>query len=95
VLQIPAFGGVVGQIDRAVVGDHGFLASSELVEQVRAGGPGRLEAAGVLSGVLELGVERGETGKSVFTVRLTSSATDDTAPVMDGELAWNGHEYGA
>ncbi len=51
VLQVLAFGGVVGQIDRAVVGGYGFLASSELVEQVRAGGSGRLEAAGMLTGV--------------------------------------------
>ncbi len=62
VLQVLAFGGVVGQIDRAIVGGYGFLASPELVEQVRGGGSGRLEAAGVLAGLLEQGVERGETG---------------------------------
>ena len=48
VLQVLAFGGVVSQIDRAVIGGYGFLAASELVEQVRAGGSGGLEAAGVL-----------------------------------------------
>ena len=62
VLQVLAFGGVVSQIDRAVEGGCGFLAASELVEQVRARGSGGLEAAGVLAGVLEQGVERGETG---------------------------------
>ena len=61
-LQVLAFGRVVGQVDRAVVGGYGFLASSELVEQVRAGGSGRLEAAGVLAGVLEQGVEGGQPG---------------------------------
>jgi hypothetical protein len=34
-------------------------------------------------------------GKRVFETRLTSAATDDTAPVLDGALAWNGQEYGA
>jgi hypothetical protein len=34
-------------------------------------------------------------GKRAFETRLTSAATDDTAPVLDGALAWNGHEYGA
>jgi hypothetical protein len=62
VLQVLAFGGVMGQIDRAVVGGYGFLSSSELVEQVRAGGSGGLEAAGVLAGALEQGVERGQAG---------------------------------
>lgn len=34
-------------------------------------------------------------GKRVFETRLTSAADDDTAPVLDGALAWNGREYGA
>jgi hypothetical protein len=34
-------------------------------------------------------------GKRAFETRLTSTARDDTAPVLDGALAWNGHEYGA
>jgi hypothetical protein len=34
-------------------------------------------------------------GKRAFETRLTSAATDDTAPVLDGALAWNGQEYGA
>ena len=62
VLQVLALGGVVSQIDRAVVCGYGFLAASEPVEQVRAGGSGGLEAAGLLAGVLEQGVERRETG---------------------------------
>ncbi len=39
VLQLLAFGGVVG--DRAFIGRHGFLATAELVEQVGSGGSGR------------------------------------------------------
>jgi hypothetical protein len=34
-------------------------------------------------------------GRRAFETRLTSTATNDTAPVLDGALAWNGHEYGA
>jgi hypothetical protein len=34
-------------------------------------------------------------GKRAFETRLTSAADDDTAPVLDGALAWNGQEYGA
>ncbi len=79
VLQVLAFGGVMGQIDRAVVGGYGFPASSELVEQVRAGGSGRLEAAGVLAGVLEQGVERGETGCGALDLGGDGGERDTTA----------------
>jgi hypothetical protein len=40
VLQVLAFSDVVGQVDRAFVGGHRFLASPELVKQVRARGSG-------------------------------------------------------
>ena len=51
VFQVLAFGGVVGQADRALISRDGLFRSSEPVQQVRAGGLGRLEAAGVLTGV--------------------------------------------
>ena len=34
-------------------------------------------------------------GKRAFETRLTGTASHDTAPVLDGALAWNGKEYGA
>jgi hypothetical protein len=66
VSQVLAFGGVMGQVDRAVVGRHGFFVASELVEQVRAGGPGGLEAAGGLAGIAQHGVKRGEAGRGAL-----------------------------
>src|ERR1022692_4739979 len=51
VFQVLAFGGVVGQADRAFISRDGLLFSSEPVQQVRTGGFGRLEAAGGGHGV--------------------------------------------
>lgn len=50
VFQVLALGGVVGQADRAFIRRDGLFFSSEPVQQVRTGGFGRLEAAGVLTG---------------------------------------------
>ena len=50
VFQVLALGGVVGQADRAVIGRDGFFFPPEPVQQVRTGGPGRLEPAGGLTG---------------------------------------------
>lgn len=38
---------------------------------------------------------RYRNGARAFTDKLTGTASDDTAPVLDGQLAWNGTEYGA
>ncbi|WP_042410619.1 hypothetical protein [Streptacidiphilus carbonis] len=38
---------------------------------------------------------RYRNGARVFTDKLTGTASDDTSPVLDGRLAWNGTEYGA
>ena len=38
---------------------------------------------------------RYRNGTQVFTDKLTGTASDDTAPVLDGQLVWNGTEYGA
>ncbi|WP_194908675.1 sigma-70 family RNA polymerase sigma factor [Catenulispora rubra] len=38
---------------------------------------------------------RYRNGAQVFIGRLTGSASNDTAPVLDGSLKWNGTEYGA
>ena len=65
-LEVLAFGGVVRQVDRAVVGGDGFLAPPEPAEQVRAGGAGGLEAASPLAGFLEQGVERGQAARRAF-----------------------------
>jgi len=51
-LQVLAFGGVVGQVDRAVVGGYGLLDVAELVEQVCPDRPGRLEATGLRTGIV-------------------------------------------
>src|ERR1700689_919093 len=61
VFQVLAFGGVVGQADRAVIRRDGLLFSAEPVKQVRTGGLGRLEAAGVLAGFRKQRVERGQS----------------------------------
>ncbi|MCI3271516.1 hypothetical protein [Streptomyces cylindrosporus] len=34
-------------------------------------------------------------GKQTFRTKLTSTATHDTSPVLDGQLTWNGSKYGA
>jgi hypothetical protein len=59
--QVLAFGGVVGQADRAFISRDGLFCSSEPVHQVRAGGFGRLEAAGVVTGFLQQRIERGQS----------------------------------
>jgi hypothetical protein len=64
--QVLAFGGVMGQIDRAVVGGYRFLAASEPIEQVGAGGSCRLETAGGRADVFEQVVERGEAGRGAL-----------------------------
>jgi hypothetical protein len=38
---------------------------------------------------------RYRNGARVFTDKLTGTASNDTSPVLDGQLAWNGTEYGA
>ncbi|MGP3982415.1 hypothetical protein [Streptomyces sp. KR80] len=40
-------------------------------------------------------VIRYKNGKRAFTRRLTGAASHDTAPVLDGQLKWNGSKYGA
>ncbi|WP_329222007.1 hypothetical protein OG352_33120 [Streptomyces sp. NBC_01485] len=34
-------------------------------------------------------------GKQTFRTNLTGTATHDTAPLLDGQLTWNGTKYGA
>ncbi|KPI18412.1 hypothetical protein OK074_1611 [Actinobacteria bacterium OK074] len=34
-------------------------------------------------------------GKQTFRTKLTSTASHDTAPLLDGQLTWNGTKYGA
>ena len=48
-LQVPPFGCVVGQADRALISRDGLFFPSEPVQQVRTGGFGRLEPAGLLT----------------------------------------------
>ena len=38
---------------------------------------------------------RYRNGAQVFSDQLTGAASNDTAPVLDGQLAWNGEKYGA
>ena len=52
VFQVLAFGGVVGQADRAFIRRDGLSFSSEPVQQVRTDRFGRLETAGLLTGFL-------------------------------------------
>jgi hypothetical protein len=84
ILQVLAFGGVVGQLDRAVIGGHGLLASPELVEQVRPRRPGLLEAAGALTGVPRNGIEGDEPGRGAVDLGgdgcERDTADDRTAP---------------
>jgi hypothetical protein len=61
VFQVLAFRGVVGQADRAFVSRDGLLRSPEPVQQVRTGRLGRLEAAGLLTGLRQQRVERGQS----------------------------------
>jgi hypothetical protein len=62
-VEVLAFGGVVGESYRIFVGSRGLLGAAELIEQVRAGGSGWLKAAGRLAALLQQGVERGESGR--------------------------------
>ncbi|MGW3726180.1 hypothetical protein [Streptomyces sp. NPDC000851] len=34
-------------------------------------------------------------GKKTWTTKLTGTSTNDTAPLLDGQLTWNGKKYGA
>ena len=61
VFQVLTFGGVVGQADRAFIGRESLFLPSEPVQQVGAGGLGRLEPVGVLSGFGQQRVERGQS----------------------------------
>ena len=38
---------------------------------------------------------RYKNGKQAFRTKLTGTASHDTAPLLDGQLAWNGTKYGA
>ncbi|MDX2523422.1 hypothetical protein [Streptomyces europaeiscabiei] len=38
---------------------------------------------------------RYQNGKQTWRTRLTGASSDDTAPLLDGQLAWNGKKYGA
>ncbi|MFG2028901.1 hypothetical protein [Streptomyces sp. NPDC048825] len=38
---------------------------------------------------------RYKNGKQAFRTKLTGTASHDTAPLLDGQLAWNGKKYGA
>ncbi|MFJ2603466.1 hypothetical protein ACIO13_00525 [Streptomyces sp. NPDC087425] len=38
---------------------------------------------------------RYKNGSAVFNKKLTGTASEDTAPVLDGALKWNGSKYGA
>ena len=38
---------------------------------------------------------RYKNGKQAFRTKLTGAASNDTSPVLDGQLAWNGKKYGA
>ncbi|MGP4047644.1 hypothetical protein [Streptomyces sp. 2A115] len=38
---------------------------------------------------------RYKNGKQAFRTKLTGTASKDTAPLLDGQLAWNGKKYGA
>jgi RNA polymerase sigma factor (sigma-70 family) len=40
-------------------------------------------------------VRYGSNGTRQWATKLTGAATDDTAPVLDGALRWNGTEFGA
>ncbi|MFF9038432.1 hypothetical protein ACF090_23540 [Streptomyces sp. NPDC014892] len=38
---------------------------------------------------------RYKNGKQAWRTKLTGASSDDTAPLLDGQLAWNGKKYGA
>ncbi|MFC9680716.1 hypothetical protein [Streptomyces sp. NPDC056948] len=38
---------------------------------------------------------RYQNGKQTFRTKLTGTASKDTAPLLDGQLTWNGSKYGA
>ncbi|KFG00899.1 hypothetical protein IQ62_10965 [Streptomyces scabiei] len=38
---------------------------------------------------------RYQNGKQTWRTKLTGASSDDTAPLLDGQLAWNGKKYGA
>lgn len=38
---------------------------------------------------------RYRNGKQAWRTKLTGASSDDTAPLLDGQLAWNGKKYGA
>ncbi|MGW0846707.1 hypothetical protein ACWD26_42625 [Streptomyces sp. NPDC002787] len=38
---------------------------------------------------------RYQNGKQTWRTRLTGTSSNDTAPLLDGQLAWNGKKYGA
>lgn len=40
-------------------------------------------------------IVRYTNGKKTFQTKLTSTATHDTSPTLDGQLTWNGTKYGA
>jgi membrane-associated phospholipid phosphatase len=74
VFQVLAFGGVMGQADRAFIGRDGLLFPSEPVQQVRTGGSGRLEAGGVWTSPRA----SGSPGTSVASTSARCSASEGT-----------------